>query len=427
LYKLTINKESAPAVHLRTVNKNKIINDPVYGFIPVKNELVFNLIEHPFLQRMRHIRQLGLAELVYPGAIHTRFHHALGALHLMQQTLDILAGKGVDITEEEREAAQVAILLHDIGHGPFSHALEETLLPNIRHESLSFLLMKELNHQFRGQLDRAIRIFQNTYSKKWLHQLVSSQLDIDRLDYLNRDSFFTGVVEGAIGTDRIIAMLNVVKGQIVIEEKGIYNIESFINARRLMYWQVYLHKTAVAAERLLVNCIRRAQYLARSGESVPCSDALSIFLHHQWTLDDIAEKRELLEAFGKLDDYDVWGALKLWQSSRDPILSRLCTMMLQRNLFRIRLSVDPIQKTEVEKVRAALHKQWKVTRSDTTYLFSHGTVSNEAYLVERNSIQVLMKSGELRDVSQASDLPNIRAMSKIVKKNYLCWPKNLSL
>ncbi len=427
MYKLTINKESAPAVHLRTVNKNKIINDPVYGFIPVKNELVFNLIEHPFLQRMRHIRQLGLAELVYPGAIHTRFHHALGALHLMQQTLDILAGKGVDITEEEREAAQVAILLHDIGHGPFSHALEETLLPNIRHESLSFLLMKELNHQFRGQLDRAIRIFQNTYSKKWLHQLVSSQLDIDRLDYLNRDSFFTGVVEGAIGTDRIIAMLNVVKGQIVIEEKGIYNIESFINARRLMYWQVYLHKTAVAAERLLVNCIRRAQYLARSGESVPCSDALSIFLHHQWTLDDIAEKRELLEAFGKLDDYDVWGALKLWQSSRDPILSRLCTMMLQRNLFRIRLSVDPIQKTEVEKVRAALHKQWKVTRSDTTYLFSHGTVSNEAYLVERNSIQVLMKSGELRDVSQASDLPNIRAMSKIVKKNYLCWPKNLSL
>jgi len=409
------------------VNKNKIINDPVYGFIPVKNELVFNLIEHPFLQRMRHIRQLGLAELVYPGAIHTRFHHALGAMHLMQETLDILAGKGVEITEEEREAAQVAILLHDIGHGPFSHALEETLLPNIRHESLSFLLMKELNRQFRGQLDRAIRIFQNTYSKKWLHQLVSSQLDIDRLDYLNRDSFFTGVVEGAIGTDRIIAMLNVVKGQIVIEEKGIYNIESFINARRLMYWQVYLHKTAVAAERLLVNCIRRAHYLARSGESVPCSEALSIFLHHHWTLDDIAEKRELLEAFGKLDDYDVWGAIKLWQSSRDPILSRLCTMLLQRNLFRIRLSGDPIQKTDVEKVRTALHKQWKVTRSDTTYLFSHGTVSNEAYLVERNSIQVLMKSGELRDVSQASDLPNIRAMSKIVKKNYLCWPKNLSL
>ena len=412
---------------INTVTKNKIINDPVYGFIPVKSELVFNLIEHPFLQRMRHIRQLGLAERVYPGAIHTRFHHALGALHLMQQALDILAGKGVEITEEEREAAQAAILLHDIGHGPFSHALEETLLPNIRHESLSFLLMKELNRQFRGQLDRAIRIFQNTYSKKFLHQLVSSQLDIDRLDYLNRDSFYTGVVEGAIGTDRIIAMLNVVKGQIVVEEKGIYNIESFINARRLMYWQVYLHKTAIGAERLLVNCIRRAQYLARSGEAVPCSDALSTFLHQNWTLEDIAERRELLEAFGKLDDYDVWGAIKLWQSSRDPILSRLCTMMLNRNLFRIRLSSEPIQKTEVEKVKAALSRQWKVARSDTPYLFSQGTVSNEAYLVERNSIQVLMKSGELLDVSQASDLPNIRAMSKIVKKNYLCWPKNLSL
>ncbi|MBL7852153.1 MAG: HD domain-containing protein [Cyclobacteriaceae bacterium] len=409
------------------MNKNKIINDPVYGFIPIQSELVFRLIEHPFLQRMRHIRQLGLAELVYPGAIHTRFHHALGALHLMQQTLDTLAGKGVEITPEEREAATVAILLHDIGHGPFSHALEETLLPNIRHESLSFLLMKELNREFGGELNRAMRIFQNTYPKKFLHQLVSSQLDIDRLDYLNRDSFFTGVAEGAISTGRIIAMLNVVKGQIVIEEKGIYNIESFINARRLMYWQVYLHKTAVGAERLLVNCIRRAQYLAQSGEQVPCSEALSVFLHRHWTLEDIADKRELLEAFGKLDDYDIWGAIKLWQSSRDPILSRLCSMMLHRQLFRIRLSGEPIQKADVEKVRSALHKQWKVTRSDASYLFSHGTVSNEAYLVERHSIQVLMKSGELLDVSQASDLPNIRAMSKIVKKNYLCWPKNLSL
>lgn len=409
------------------MNKNKIINDPVYGFIPIQSELVFRLIEHPFLQRMRHIRQLGLAELVYPGAIHTRFHHALGALHLMQQTLDTLAGKGVEITPEEREAATVAILLHDIGHGPFSHALEETLLPNIRHESLSFLLMKELNREFGGELNRAMRIFQNTYPKKFLHQLVSSQLDIDRLDYLNRDSFFTGVAEGAISTGRIIAMLNVVKGQIVIEEKGIYNIESFINARRLMYWQVYLHKTAVGAERLLVNCIRRAQYLAQSGEQVPCSEALSVFLHRHWTLEDIADKRVLLEAFGKLDDYDIWGAIKLWQSSRDPILSRLCSMMLHRQLFRIRLSGEPIQKADVEKVRSALHKQWKVTRSDASYLFSHGTVSNEAYLVERHSIQVLMKSDELLDVSQASDLPNIRAMSKIVKKNYLCWPKNLSL
>jgi len=409
------------------VNKSKIINDPVYGFIPIRRELVFELIEHPFLQRMRHIRQLGLAELVYPGAIHTRFHHALGAVYLMERALDILQGKGVEIADEEVEAAQVAILLHDVGHGPFSHALEETLLPNIRHESLSFLLMKELNRQFNGKLDRAIRIFQNTHPKKFLHQLVSSQLDIDRLDYLNRDSFFTGVVEGATGADRIIAMLNVVKGQLVIEEKGIYNIESFINSRRLMYWQVYLHKTAVGSERLLVNIIRRAQYLARSGETVPCSEALAVFLHKTWTLDDFSEQRDLLQSFGALDDYDVWGAVKLWKTHRDPILSMLCGMLLNRNLFRVRLSSAPIQKAEVEKVRLAICKQLKVTRSDATYVFSHGTVSNEAYLLERNSILVQMKSGEVLDVSQASDLPNIRAMSKIVKKNYLCWPKNISL
>ncbi len=409
------------------MNKNKIINDPVYGFIPVKSELVFDLIEHPFLQRMRHIRQLGLAELVYPGAIHTRFHHALGAMHLMQQALEILSSKGIEVTADEREAAQIAILLHDIGHGPFSHALEETLLPHIRHESLSFLLMKDLNRQFDGRLSMAIKIFQNTYSKKFLHQLVSSQLDIDRLDYLNRDSFFTGVVEGAIGTDRIIAMLHVVKGQLVVEEKGIYNIESFLNSRRLMYWQVYLHKTAVSAERLLVNTIRRAQYLASSGESIPCSESLAIFLNRNYTLDDFSEKKELLQAFGKLDDFDVWGAIKLWQTNRDPILARLCTMLLNRTLFQIRLASAPIQKSDIEKVKLAIHKEWKIAKSDAMYLFSHGTVSNEAYLLERNAIQVLMKTGELLDVSQASDLPHIKAMSKIVKKNYLCWPKNLSL
>ncbi|MDZ4716338.1 MAG: HD domain-containing protein [Cytophagales bacterium] len=409
------------------MNKNKIINDPIYGFIPIKSPLIFALIEHPFLQRMRHIRQLGLAELVYPGAIHTRFHHALGAMHLMRLALEVIRAKGIDVSDEEMEAAQVAILLHDVGHGPFSHALEETLLPHIRHESLSFLLMKELNSQFNGSLDLAIRIFQNTHGKKFLHQLVSSQLDIDRLDYLNRDSFFTGVREGAIGTDRIIAMLNVVRGQLVVEEKGIYNIESFLNSRRLMYWQVYLHKTAVSAERLLVNCIRRAQYLAVSGEPVPCSEALQIFLHHPHALDDFAENKNLLEAFGKLDDFDVWGAVKQWQTNRDPVLAMLCIMLLNRKLFRIKLSAALVQKSEVEKVKNAIVKEWKLAKKDANYLFSHGTVSNEAYLAERNSIQVLMKSGDLLDVAQASDLPYIKAMSKIVKKNYLCWPKNLSL
>jgi HD superfamily phosphohydrolase len=409
------------------LNKNKIINDPVYGFISIKSEKIFDLIEHPFLQRMRHIRQLGLAELVYPGAIHTRFHHALGAMHLMGQALTILRSKGVELSEEEIEAAQIATLLHDTGHGPFSHSLEETLLTHIKHESISFLFMKELNRQFNGGLTLAVKIFQNTYAKKFLHQLVSSQLDIDRLDYLNRDSFFTGVREGAVGTDRIIAMLNVQKGQLVVEEKGIYNIESFLNARRLMYWQVYLHKTSVAAERLLVNIIKRAQYLASSGEVLPASEALSLFINHRFTLDDFSDNRDLLASFGKLDDNDVWGALKHWQSHRDVVLSRLCIMLLDRKLFQIRLSSEPIVKSDVEKVRDAIVRESKLTKSDSAYLFAHGTVSNEAYLSERNSIQILMKTGELVDVAQASDLPNIKAMSKIVKKNYLCWPKNLSL
>lgn len=407
--------------------KSKIINDPIYGFIGINNEKIFQLIEHPFIQRMRHIRQLGLTELVYPGAIHTRFHHALGAYHLMTKALEVLRSKGVDITDEEMEAAQITTLLHDTGHGPFSHALEETLLPEIKHESLSYLIMKDLNKEFNGGLNLAIKIFQNTYHKKFLHQLVSSQLDIDRLDYLNRDSFFTGVKEGSIGTDRIIAMLHVVKGQLVVEEKGIYNIENFLNSRRLMYWQVYLHKTSVSAERLLVNLIRRAHYLARSGEKLPASESLTHFLYQSVSLEKFSENREMLHAFAMLDDYDVWGAVKTWQTHRDSILAVLCQMLLNRKLFHIRLSTTPIQKSEAEKVRDAIVRQYEITRSDAAYLFSHGTVSNEAYLSERNTIQILMKSGELLDVAQASDLPNIKAISKIVKKNYLCWPKNLSL
>jgi len=408
-------------------SKNKIINDPVYGFIPITSEKIFSLLEHPFMQRMRHIRQLGLTELVYPGAIHTRFHHALGAMDLMRRTLDVLQSKGVDITENEREAAQVATLLHDTGHGPFSHALEETLLEDVRHESLSFLFMKQLNHEFNGELALALRIFQNTYPKKFLHQLVSSQLDIDRLDYLNRDSFFTGVSEGSISTDRIIAMLNVVGGQLVVEEKGIYNIEHFLNARRLMYWQVYLHKTSVSAERLLVNIMKRAQYLSLAGEVLPASQALSTFLRRRHTLEDFTEGGDALKMFGTLDDYDIWGAIKLWQTHSDEVLRRLCGWLLERKLFHIRVSIQPIQKADVEKVKEAISKQYQLMKSDVAYLFSYGTLSNEAYLAERNSIQILLKSGELQDVAQASDLPNIKAMSKIVKKNYLCWPKNLSL
>jgi uncharacterized protein len=409
------------------LNKKKIINDPVYGFITIRNELVFDLIEHPYFQRLRHIRQLGLAELVYPGALHTRFHHALGALHLMGKVLEDLRAKGVVISPEECEAAQVAILLHDIGHGPFSHALEKTLLPGVKHESLSYLFLKELNAEFGGALDLAIKIFRDSYSRKFFHQLVSSQLDIDRLDYLARDCFFTGVMEGTIGVDRIIAMLMVVNDRIVVEEKGIHTIESFLQARRLMYWQVYLHKTSVSAERLLVNLIKRAQYLLRSGEKLPASDALKFFLKNIITLDDFREKPPLIRMFGQLDDNDVWGAVKLWKNHRDPILSSLCTMLLTRNLFHITLTSEPIRKNQIEKIRNKIVKEYGVLRNDASYLFSHGVVSNEAYVAEVDSINVLTKSGKVMDIASASDLQSIRALGKIVEKNYLCWPKNLSL
>jgi uncharacterized protein len=406
--------------------KRKIINDPVYGFISINNELIFELIEHPFFQRLRHIKQLGLTEFVYPGALHTRFHHALGALHLMGKTLESLRSKGVEITPEEFEAAQIAILLHDIGHGPFSHTLEETLLQQVHHESLSYLFMRALHKQLGG-LDLAIKIFQNTYARKFFHQLVSSQLDIDRLDYLKRDSYFTGVAEGAIGVDRIIDMLHVSSGKIVVEEKGINTIEHFLNARRLMYWQVYLHKTSVSAERMLVNIIRRAQYLSQSGERLTCTDSFRYFLKNSCTIHHFQEQASVLNTFGQLDDHDLWGAVKHWRSHPDPILSQLCQMLLHRQLFQIKLSNGPIGKPVVEKVRTQISRQYKLLKSESSYLYSWGTLTNEAYLPEGNAILILSRDGKAMDLAQVSDLPNIKAMSKIVKKNYLCWPKDVSL
>lgn len=408
------------------MNKPKIINDPVYGFISIRSELIFELIEHPFFQRLRHIKQLGLTELVYPGALHTRFHHALGALHLMGKVLENLRNKGVEISDAEWEASQCAILLHDIGHGPFSHTLEETLLQNVRHESISFLFMKALNLEIGG-LDLAIKIFQNTYKRKFFHQLISSQLDIDRLDYLKRDSYFTGVVEGSVGVDRILDMLHVHEDQVVVEEKGIYSVEHFLHARRLMYWQVYLHKTSVSAERMLVNIIKRAQHLSQNGERVLSSEALTYFLKHKCTIQDFQDKPVVLKTFGQLDDHDLWGAIKIWKDHRDPILSNLCKMLLHRQLFQIRLTNSPLGKSMIEKVRATVAKEYKTLRGDASYYFSWGTLTNEAYLAEINAIQILTKAGDLIDIAQATDLPNIKAMSKIVKKTYLCWPKNVSL
>ena len=407
-------------------NKKKIINDPVYGFVTLTSELLYDLIEHPHFQRLRHIRQLGLTDMIFPGALHTRFHHALGAMHLMGKALDKLREKGVDVSSGEYEAAQMAILLHDIGHGPFSHALEETLLHGVSHESISFLFMKELNAYFGGKLDMALQFFQNTYPRSFFHQLVSSQLDIDRLDYLRRDSFYTGVSEGSIGVDRIIFMLNVVDDQLVVEEKGIYSIENFLNARRFMYWQVYLHKTSVSAERMMVNLIKRAQYLVQSGEQLPGSASLIFFLSGNYTIDDF-RKGDTLKHFGRLDDHDIWGAVKLWQDHRDPILSLLSNMLLQRKLFQIILKSGPISKNNIENVRTAITKKFGLLKKEASYLFSHGVVSNEAYVHEGSGINVLTKQGEIREITEVSDLPNVKALSKIVKKSYLCFPKSVPL
>jgi HD superfamily phosphohydrolase len=407
------------------LNKKKIINDPVYGFITIRSELAYDIITHPWFQRLRHIRQLGLTDFVYPGALHTRFQHALGAMHLMSRVLDNLRTKGIEISDQEYEASQLAILLHDLGHGPFSHTLEETLLKGVSHESLSYRFMQELNIEFNGAFELSLQIFRNSYHRKFFHALVSSQLDIDRLDYLNRDCFFTGVMEGTIGIDRIISMLHVFQDQLVFEEKGIYSIENFLNARRLMYWQVYLHKTTVSAERMLVNLIRRAQHLVKAGEHLVASESLLYFLEHATTIDDF-KQRSKLEAFGRLDDHDIWGAIKFWRNHNDKILALLSTMLIDRKLFSIKLGNEPINKNQIEKIRDAVAKEFKILRAESNYLFSYGTVTNEAY-TEGQSINILTKDGQLLDIAQASDLPNIKALSKIVKKNYLCWPKNLSL
>jgi hypothetical protein len=406
------------------LNKKKIINDPVYGFITIKSELLFDIISHPYFQRLRHIKQLGLTDFVYPGALHTRFQHALGAMHLMNMVLDNLRQKKIEISDEEYEAAQIAILLHDLGHGPFSHALEHSLLQGIKHESISYLLMSQLNEQFNGALGLSLKIFRNSYPRKFFHQLVSSQLDIDRLDYLKRDCFFTGVQEGTIGVDRIISMLHVHHDQLVVEAKGIYSIENFLTARRLMYWQVYLHKTTVSAERMLVNLIKRAQTLVRAGEQVPSSNALKLFLTHSITIDDFQQNKDAVHAFGTLDDNDIWGAIKCWIHHDDKILSVLSKMLLERKLFQIVLSSDPIKKDVVEEIREGISKQYGTLRSESPYLFSFGSVTNEAY-AEGQKINILSKKGELLDIAQASDLPNIKAFSKIVKKNYLCWPRDV--
>ncbi len=385
------------------------------------------IIEHPWFQRLRRIRQTGLTEYVYPGALHTRFHHALGAMHLMGLALDTLRSKSIDISNEEYEAAMAAILLHDIGHGPFSHSLESVLLPGVRHESMTYLIMKALNQESGERLDLALRIFRNSYERKFFHALVSSQIDTDRLDYLNRDSFYTGVSEGKISVRRIIQLLNVVDDQIVVEEKGLYNIENMLHARRFMYWQVYLHKTALSAEKLLGNIILRAQVLSGANVDTPCSEALRIFLTTEADLDSFTKDPQMINQFARLDDYDVWGAVKMWMNLKDPILADLCSRLLDRKLFKIRLDNEPIKRGELLKLKDSIHHNMGILKKDTVYYMAQGMVTNAAYVAEGQTINILTRKGQVVDITQVSDLPHIGTMGKIVKKYYLSWPKNISL
>ncbi len=408
------------------MKSQKILNDPVYGFITIPSELIFAIIDHPYFQRLRRIRQLGLTDFVYPGALHTRFHHALGAMHLMSITLDNLRIKGTEISETEYEAALIAILLHDIGHGPFSHALEYSLLRGIPHEELSLLTIEQLNEEFGGQLTLALSIFKNQYPRKFFHQLVSSQLDIDRLDYLQRDCFFTGVSEGTIGADRIIKMMAVKDDQLVIEEKGIYSIENFLSARRLMYWQVYLHKTTVSAEKMLINLIQRAKKLAQDGRTFFVTEEMAYFMRQEVSLADFKADSNLLKKFLQLDDFDIWGAIKLWKNDSDYVLQNISQMFLTRKLFKINLVNESFSSQEIENLRAKALKKLGVPEEDLGYFFSTGTISNYGY-VEKDRISILTKKGEVVDVASAADLPNIKIMSKMVEKHYVCVAKSLIL
>ncbi|MCH7398962.1 HD domain-containing protein [Belliella sp. DSM 107340] len=410
----------------KTLKSHKILNDPVYGFITIPSELIFTIIDHPYFQRLRRIKQLGLTDFVYPGALHTRFHHAIGAMHLMSITLDNLRNKGNEISDQEYEAALIAILLHDIGHGPFSHALEFSLLKDVPHESLSLLVIDIMNKQLNGQLDLALRIFKNHYERKFFHQLVSSQLDIDRLDYLQRDCFFTGVSEGTIGADRIIKMMAIKDDQLVVEEKGLYSIENFLSARRLMYWQVYLHKTTVSAEKMLINLISRAKDLRQSGTSLFATDEFLFFLENNFSIDDFQKSETLVRTFLELDDYDIWGSIKFWKKDSDYILRNISQMFLARNLYKINLSNVEFSEEELNSMKEKTRTKLQVSEEDMKYFFSHGSISNNAYLAKER-IHILTKKGEIIDVAQAADLPNIKAMSKIVKKHYACRAKNLTL
>lgn len=404
-----------------TNNKLKIFNDPIYGFITIPNSLIFDIIQHKYFQRLRRISQMGLSYLVYPGAHHTRFHHALGSMHLMQKAVNVLRFKGVAISNDEENGLLIAILLHDIGHGPFSHAMEHSIVNDISHEEISLRFMEELNTEFNGSLTLAISIFKGEYPRKFMCQLISSQLDMDRADYLKRDSFYTGVAEGNINSERLITMLNVVDGQLVIEEKGVYSVEKFLVARRFMYWQVYLHKTSLVAEQLLTRILKRAKELVNQGKELHCSKALLFFLNSERGGNSF--NNETLAIFAKLDDYDIVSAMKDWQTNDDLVLSNLCEMIINRDLLKVKLKNKPIKTSELIAHSNALMDKHNISKSEADYFVFQGEITNQAYQNKKQNINILLKSGKIKDIAKVSDQLNLKALSKPVTKYYMCYPK----
>lgn len=401
----------------------KIINDPVFGFIKIPRGVLLSIVQHPLMQRLTRIKQLGLANSVYPAAQHTRFQHSIGAFHLMSEAITSLTQKGVFIFDSEAEAVEAAILMHDIGHGPFSHVLENTLITGISHEDISLMMMEQINREMNGALNLALKIFKDEYPKHFLHQLISSQLDMDRLDYLRRDCFFTGVNEGNIGSARIIKMLNVVDDQLVVESKGIYSIENYLTSRRLMYWQVYLHKTAVAYEKVLVNTLLRAKHLAREGKDIFAPPCLKYFLFNDVNGDMFRNDAEALNNYGQLDDNDIWSAMKVWAKSDDKILSMLATDMLDRNIFKVEVSNEPITAEREESLREQLSKAFGISKEDTSYLFSVNTIQKDMYDVNDDHITILFKDGTTKDIAESSEILNVSLLSKKIRKYYLCYQR----
>ena len=407
---------------MQPMDEHKIINDPVFGFIKIPRGLLYDIVKHPLMQRLNRISQLGLASVVYPGARHTRFQHSLGAFHLMSEAVLSLQQKGQFIFDSEAEAVQAAILMHDIGHGPFSHVLENTLISDISHEEISLMMMEQINRDLNGQLNLAISIFKGEYPKNFLHQLISSQLDMDRLDYLRRDSFYTGVTEGNIGSARIIKMLNVVDDSLVVEQKGIYSLENFLTTRRLMYWQVYLHKTAVACEKVLVNTLMRAKHLTQQGFDVFAAPSLKYFLVNNVDADWFASHEEALRVYEDLDDSDIWSAMKAWKYHDDKILSTLATDMLERCIFKVEVNEAPVNEERIREIATGIAQKIGISQAEARqYMMSINTIQKDMYNVEDDSITILYKDGTMKDISEASELLNVQLLSKKIRKYYLCY------